>query len=400
MATTAFPFTSERLRALQPKDKRYEVRDTTTAGLVCRVAPSGVKTLCFYRWVPSVGRPERITIGRWPAASVDAARKRCAMLSAEVAQGHSPAVQLRELRAESTLSDLWDLYNEAKSTKWGEKTAADHKSLWETYLLRPLGQRRLSTVTLEEVGTLHRRIGAKHPRTANKVAGLLRSMYRWAARERKYTGPVPTGVEMYKIASRERFVQQEEMPRFIAAVQASPEPYNRLWHLLLLTGVRLNNMLAARWEQFDLGAGLWQVPSSAHKNKQPHALPLLPAAVELLRAQRATVPEKSPWVWPAAGTKTGHLTQNNIRNAWDDLCTRANVQGLVRHDLRRTVGSYLAMSGASLSMVGAALGHRSIQASQVYARLSLPPVRAALETAMQPVSAPAAPAKKRRTARP
>ncbi len=51
------------------------------------------------------------------------------------------------------------------------------------------------------------------------------------------------------------------------------------------------------------------------------------------------------------------------------------------HDLRRTLGSWATITGASLSIVGRALGHRSLSATQVYARLSIDPVRDAVETA-------------------
>jgi len=51
------------------------------------------------------------------------------------------------------------------------------------------------------------------------------------------------------------------------------------------------------------------------------------------------------------------------------------------HDLRRTLGSWATITGASLPIVGRALGHRSMSATQVYARLSIDPVRDAVETA-------------------
>src|SRR5439155_8718294 len=51
------------------------------------------------------------------------------------------------------------------------------------------------------------------------------------------------------------------------------------------------------------------------------------------------------------------------------------------HDLRRTLGSWQARTGASLVIIGKTLGHKSQQASAVYARLDTDPVRQAMETA-------------------
>ena len=58
---------------------------------------------------------------------------------------------------------------------------------------------------------------------------------------------------------------------------------------------------------------------------------------------------------------------------------RAGVPDVRVHDLRRTLGSWLTAQGYSLTLVGKALGHRSLRATQVYARLDLGPVREALE---------------------
>lgn len=45
------------------------------------------------------------------------------------------------------------------------------------------------------------------------------------------------------------------------------------------------------------------------------------------------------------------------------------------HDLRRTFGSYQTRTGASLTIIGKSLGHKSQQSTKVYARLDLDPVR-------------------------
>ena len=58
-----------------------------------------------------------------------------------------------------------------------------------------------------------------------------------------------------------------------------------------------------------------------------------------------------------------------------------NMLDVRMHDLRRTLGSWATMTGASLSIVGKVLGHRSHQSTSVYARMDLDPARAAVETA-------------------
>lgn len=51
------------------------------------------------------------------------------------------------------------------------------------------------------------------------------------------------------------------------------------------------------------------------------------------------------------------------------------------HDMRRTLGSWSAMNGASLTVIGKMLGHRSMISTEIYARLNMDPVRNAAEAA-------------------
>ena len=59
----------------------------------------------------------------------------------------------------------------------------------------------------------------------------------------------------------------------------------------------------------------------------------------------------------------------------------ARIKDIRMHDLRRTMGSWQARTGASLLIIGKSLGHKSQQATAVYARLDMDPVREAMETA-------------------
>jgi predicted acylesterase/phospholipase RssA len=58
----------------------------------------------------------------------------------------------------------------------------------------------------------------------------------------------------------------------------------------------------------------------------------------------------------------------------------AGIEDVTVHDLRRTLGSWLASSGQSLPMIGRILNQTSAKATQIYARLQLAPVALALES--------------------
>jgi integrase len=69
------------------------------------------------------------------------------------------------------------------------------------------------------------------------------------------------------------------------------------------------------------------------------------------------------------------------KKGWDRILTSAKITALRIHDLRRTLGSWQARTGASLTIIGKSLNHKSPMTTAIYARLDLDPVRASMEKA-------------------
>jgi len=63
------------------------------------------------------------------------------------------------------------------------------------------------------------------------------------------------------------------------------------------------------------------------------------------------------------------------------LLKQAGINNLRIHDLRRSLGSWMASTGANMVATQRALGHKTIAVSLVYQRLAQDPVRAAMQTA-------------------
>jgi len=131
-----------------------------------------------------------------------------------------------------------------------------------------------------------------------------------------------------------------------------------------------------RWKDIDFERSIWRIPGEVSKNGDPMQVPLIPEALEILRRRRAET--SSVFVLPGEG-RTGHYTTPT--HAWETLLKRAKLEDLRIHDLRRSMGSWMTIGGTSLPIVGKALGHKTSQATSIYARLNLEPVRAAMEQA-------------------
>lgn len=61
--------------------------------------------------------------------------------------------------------------------------------------------------------------------------------------------------------------------------------------------------------------------------------------------------------------------------------SRLGMRNIRIHDLRRTLGSWQAAHGASLSVIGRSLGHKQVQTTAIYARLNIDAVRESVEKA-------------------
>ncbi|MBF0422049.1 MAG: tyrosine-type recombinase/integrase [Magnetococcales bacterium] len=350
--------------------------DTKATGLQLRVTPTGVKTFSWFRRSQGSGAPERITLGRWPDMSIETAREHVARLNAEIADGGSPATQRREQRNEMTFAEMFEIY----MTRWAKirkKTWKDDEGRFRIHLI-DLHSKRLSDISKRDIALIHNRVGKKNPITANRVIELLSKIFNVANDFGLFAGGNPTkGIKSFPEKSRDRFLSGEEIQNLIDSLTQEKDQVRNFFLLALFTGARRANVLAMRWDQINLIRQVWTIPET--KNGRPVIVPLVPIAVEILTAIRDGGND-SEWVFPASNSKTGHFVEP--RKAWERVTSRAGIDGARIHDLRRTMGSWQAITGASLPIIGKSLGHQSQQATAIYARLDLDPVRAAMETAV------------------
>lgn len=236
--------------------------------------------------------------------------------------------------------------------------------------------------------------------SANKALELLRAMFNFAMDQKRklFAGPNPAaGHQKFKLIDRERFVRPDEMGRFFEAVAQEPNEAMRDAILLsLLTAQRRANIVAMKWSELNLDRAEWQLSAEFMKNGEPHLVPLTPEAVGILRNRQEKAAldaaarrgrskadqaesTSAQFVFPSERSETGHIT--DFSSAWRRLVERADLKNLIPHDLRRTNGSWQARAGASLLVIGKSLNHKSPEATAIYARLDLDPVRQSVESA-------------------
>ncbi|CAM3286229.1 Integrase [Flavobacterium longum] len=387
-----FNFTQASLEAISPpqKGKRLYLKDTQVLGLQCRVTDNGIKTFSVYRRIKN-GQSERITLGRFGDISVKAARDEAKLIIAAIAQGMNPAQVKRVTKAEKNFDELFSDYIELHS-KVKKGTWKQDLGKYEMYLKKPLGKTKVSQISRTDIVNLHSAISSQPKKrkikkdgeiklisggTANRVLALISSVFNWGIYTGRCENNPAKGVRKNTERSRDRFLQADEIPRFFMSLAQEENATIRDFLLIaLLTGARRANVMSMRWEEISFPRKEWRIPKT--KNGESQVIPLGDEALQILteRAQNMV----SEYVFPSEG-KAGHLIEP--KKGWERILKRANIKELRIHDLRRTLGSWQARTGASLIIVGKSLGHKSPQSTAIYSRLDLDPVRKSVEVATQ-----------------
>ena len=170
------------------------------------------------------------------------------------------------------------------------------------------------------------------------------------------------------------------MPAVAESINQERNPYIRgaLW-LYLLTGMRRSELLRARWSDVDLERKTLRLPQT--KAGRPHTVRLSDAAVKILKDLPRML--HNPHIIP--GRKKGEALVN-INKPWGRVRKRAGIEDVRLHDLRRTLGSWMAQGGDSLITIGKALGHSNTSTTATYAHLLEDPVHEAVNAAAQAIT--------------
>jgi integrase len=192
-------------------------------------------------------------------------------------------------------------------------------------------------------------------------------------------------IKKYKEISRDRYLQPNEIQRFFISVQQEPNiTLKNYFYLLLFTGARKTNLLSMKWQEIDFSMNEWRIPDT--KNGEPQKVPLMQEAIDSLneiKDYQKTSNINTDYVFYSPASKSKHLEEP--KSAWKRILERANIQNLRIHDIRRTNGSYQAMTGSSLLIIGKSLAHKSTQSTEVYARMNNDPVRDSVRKAMDKI---------------
>lgn len=366
------------------REDRYEVADPVTPGLRLRVAarPGDAKTWVWY--VVDGGKRQCITLGRWPATSVDAARVRLAEAKAAKADGRLAEHLL--IRSGGTVPAaegallFRDLAEDYFRTMIAGKVRHPGavRTILDNDVIPNLGGFEVAKLTTRVLRLPAERAVARGAEVyAAKILQITKAIVAFAVGrgdlELDVGAPLrPRALGIVTSRRRDRTPGEAELGPILAAVETLGEPTRTLLRLLLFTGVRTGELLRAPWSEFDLTQGVWTLPPARQKLRlekeqgaKPWRIPLAPPVVAMLKHLRSFAP-KSPWVAASSDSKDGHMTDKVLARALRRL-QGADQKGNARvltlaepvspHDFRRALRGWLARNGCPLEVAERCLGH-------------------------------------------
>jgi integrase len=230
------------------------------------------------------GRQKQHKIGRYEDITFAAAKKAAQKLRSEVVMGGDPGARKAEAKAIPVYAAL--AAQHLADAKLHQRSYDTTEGYMRLHILPKWGRVRLTDIDGRAVAQwlADKRAGGLAPATVVKIKAIFGRSFELGARwgvpgcERN---PV-RGIQSKPLNNaRERFLSTEEAGRLITAAEKSR---NQLLApvvgLLLLTGMRVSELLSTRWEHVDLTGRKLYVPTS--KTGRSRYVPLAQAAVILI----------------------------------------------------------------------------------------------------------------------
>ena len=348
--------------------KRLHVFDSELKGFGAVKHPTG-NVVFFVQYGGKSHR--RITIGRFGRMTVEQARSEARRRLGKAEGGQDLLDERGAQRSVPTFGEWTKDYLEDVDRR--KKSAGDdHRFL--KWAKKRWGKRPLDKITPADVARAFEARRKNHGKvSANRFLASVRACLQAAWR----TDRVPENVAMKvkplpENQPRQRVLSDEELGNVLDALDKHEDPHVRLaFELLLSTGARKSEVLRARWDDMDLEAQTWRIPSP--KAGHPQTVPLPRTTVAMLN----NTPRVGPWVIPGRWPDRGH--REDLRGPWLEIREKAGAKDVTIHDLRRTYGLHVARA-AGVHVASKLLRHSTVRITeQVYAPLGIDELRKATE---------------------
>ncbi|EGH03598.1 phage integrase family protein [Pseudomonas amygdali pv. aesculi str. 0893_23] len=281
--------TDAHCRSAKPREKLYRLNDQR--GLYLEVKPTGVKAW-RYRFALN-GKSSMIGLGDYPAVRLSEARERSEAARKLVKEGVNPAQQrqLDRARQANEATNTFDVIaKEWLQTKdWEDITKKRRLDMLERVVFPNIGKLPVREVTSAQIlSILQSTFKRGAPSVAAEARRTMSGVFEYAvATLRADSDPVwpvrkalPTNKTQHKTA-----LTTDQIGKLLRDFDNHRCSFqlNYCIQLMWWTLGRPSEVAEAEWEEFDLEAAIWRVPSRRMKARKEHIVPLPRQAIQTLK---------------------------------------------------------------------------------------------------------------------
>jgi integrase len=275
-----------------------------------------------------------MSFGKYPMVSLVLARDRHREARKLLATGVDPMAQRKAEKAavENSFQNVALLWRE----HWQDGKSPRHvdyvKRRMEADIFPCLGNRPIAEIEAPELVAMTKAIEQRGARDIAKHAlESVRQVFRYAIAHGYANRNPASEIRPRDILRSSRKVNYarldaRELPGLLRAIEVYQGTHvTRLsMKLMALTFVRTGELIAARWNEFDIKSARWDLPAERMKMRTPHIVPLAKQALEVLDTLR-TLTGESEWLFPGDRNIKKPRSNNTIlKGPGTDGLQRAN----------------------------------------------------------------------------
>lgn len=284
--------TDKAVKSAKPKDKPYKLTDGN--GLHLFISPSGSK-LWRYKYLFD-GKEKLMSLGAYPVVTLSAAREahleaRRQLLTVDPMAARKADNKAKLLDAENSFKSaalLW--WNNWKGNR-SKQHATQVMSRFEQNIFPYIGARPVAKIEPSELVAMLKGIEKRGVSdVAKRALQTCGQVFRYAiAHELAKRNPAveikPSDILKPVQKRNLARVDTKDLPELLRKIEGyQGTPVTRLaMKIMALTFVRTGELIGAKWAEFDLEAGRWDIPPERMKMKTPHVVPLAAQTVNLLK---------------------------------------------------------------------------------------------------------------------
>ncbi|WP_421782701.1 tyrosine-type recombinase/integrase [Kiloniella litopenaei] len=341
------------LQTIKATDKRQEISDDKVAGLSVRISPSGVKSFGL-RYYDLHGSQDRITLGKYPALSIKAARSRAIDILRDLEEGIDP----KGGGGLDTVNALYKQYEQLHIKNLAKADAT--RSLWERLILPKLGKKKLDKLRRPEVvAVLQYHIKSGLTIQVNRVHEQISAMLSWGVNAGHLQANCLAGMKkLVKEKARNRVFSDSELKKIWEATGELSLPSKQFVRSLILTGQRRDEVRCLPTTEVTLETGDWLLPPERNKSRRAHLIPLSVQAVDVLKdAYR-----EGDYFFSVGGEKP-YSGQSKLPARLEKL---SGVEDIELHDFRRTMRTGMSRLKIPTDVAERCINHAQDTLDQTY----------------------------------